>query len=171
MIVRLPVILALLAHADTAEAQAARCLRYDRDTVALSGRVERRIYPGRPNYESIRDGDQPDTVYVLRLSAPLCTMASPDFEARTHVREVQLYFDREDVAGVRALRGRSTMLRGTLTGAVWGWHHLPVLFEIRLPPALPRRRMLQGAERAQPVKLTRRERRTDEPPPLPATRD
>ena len=137
MVVRPVVILALLAHAGAAEAQAPRCHRYERDTVVLSGRVERRVYPGRPNYESVRAGDEPDTVYVLRLNAPLCTTATQEFEARAGVRDVQLYFAREDAAGVRALRGRSATLRGTLTGAVWGWHHLPVLLEVRFPRARP----------------------------------
>ena len=109
------------------------CYRYDSDSAALSGRVVRRVYAGRPNYESVKTGDRPDTVFVLQLEKPVCTLATSNFQARAMVREVQLYFSSDDESAIRNLRGKAATLHGTLTGAVWGWHHLPVLLHVRMP--------------------------------------
>lgn len=54
----------LLLLTATAGGQQPTCLAYEADTVSPSGRLGRRVYPGRPNYESLRAGDQPDTVFA-----------------------------------------------------------------------------------------------------------
>lgn len=46
--------------------EAADCLK-DGDTVSLVGKVWRETFPGRPNYQSIEDGDEPETVWALTL--------------------------------------------------------------------------------------------------------
>jgi hypothetical protein len=109
------------------------CYVYDRDTVSLSGKTAWRVYAGRPNYESVKDGDQPDTVVVLQLSNTICLVASPDHDAEKDVREVQLIVPEKDFRSVIKQPGTRLTLKGTLTGAVFGWHHLDVLFETRLP--------------------------------------
>jgi hypothetical protein len=109
------------------------CYEYGRDTVELRGQVVRRVYPGRPNYESIKQGDEPDTVYVLRLASPLCTVASPEGEAQIDVREVQLDFSAADARAVKAMNRQVVKIHGVLEEWAFGWHHLPVLLEIRLP--------------------------------------
>ena len=125
---------AVVTRAPALAQRAAPCYRYDSDSVVLKGHVVRRVYPGRPNYESVKAGDEPDTVFVLQLDRPLCTTATEIHEARKNVREVQLYFSKADAPAVRALRGRPAVLRGTLEGAVWGWHHLAVLLHLHMPP-------------------------------------
>jgi len=124
----LSLVLALHGQAETA----GRCYDFERDSVALRGQVIRRVYPGRPNYESVRGGDEPDTVFVLRLASPLCMSASPAGEAQPAVTEVQLYFAEGDARAVHAMRGRKVVLRGTLEEWTLGWHHLPVLLHVRL---------------------------------------
>src|SRR4029079_2241971 len=94
-----------------------------------------RIYPGRPNYESVKRGDHPDTTYVLRLNKPLCTVKSDEGEARGNVSEVQLLFLIADVSAIKASEGKDVMLQGTLEEWTLGWHHLPVLFHIRISKA------------------------------------
>ena len=101
----------------------------------LAGRLARRVYPGPPNYESVAAGDAPDTVLVLRLDRPACTRASREFAARAGVREVQLLVSRSEFERAGHMLGQRVVLRGTLEGAVWGWHHLPVLLATRLPAA------------------------------------
>ena len=123
----------LVARAPSVSAD--RCVRYARDTVVVHGRVERRVYPGRPNYESVPAGDHPDTVYVLRLTTPLCLIASADGEARPNVSEVQLYVSAGDERAVNAMRGKEATLRGTLEEWTVGWQHLPVLLHVHLPEA------------------------------------
>jgi hypothetical protein len=114
------------------------CDRYMQDTVALAGRLTWRVYAGRPNYESVASGDQPDTVIVLRLDRPLCTQASETWDAHVDVSEVQLVLPADDFRAALHLRDAHFVLHGFLRGADWGWHHLAVLFHTRLP-IMPRR--------------------------------
>lgn len=128
-----------VAGASTVSAQTpASCARYQRDTVALAGRLTWRVFPGRPNYESVERGDEPDTVIVLRLDRPICTRASEIWDAHADVQEVQLVLSRPDYRAALRLRDARFVLRGSLRGADWGWHHLDVLFQTRLPD-MPRR--------------------------------
>lgn len=109
------------------------CYRYERDSVEARGQVVRRVYPGRPNYENVKRGDEPDTVYVLRLASPLCTVASAEGDGRTNVKEVQLHFSAVDALAVKAMNGKTVTIHGTLEEWSLGWHHLPILLHVRLP--------------------------------------
>lgn len=40
----------------------AQCLEYEPSSVSLVGTIVRRTYPGRPNYESIKKGDEPERI-------------------------------------------------------------------------------------------------------------
>ncbi len=133
----------LLLLAAAAGGQQPTCLAYEADTVSLSGRLVRRVYPGRPNYESIRAGDEPDTVFVLRLRKPICLTQSGIYEAKSDVREIQLFLTEEDAGRARKLIGRDIELSGVLRGAEWGWHHLPVVFWAKLPT--PARRQVASS--------------------------
>jgi hypothetical protein len=113
------------------------CYIYARDTVTLVGELIWRVYAGRPNYESVESGDQPDTVAVFRLATQLCLTASKDFDAQDSVRELQLIIPFEDFRWVIQHPGLRKTLTGTLSGWVWGWHHLPVLFDTHLPRPQP----------------------------------
>lgn len=57
----------LAASSGAMAGQPADCLK-DGDTVSLTGKVWRETFPGRPNYESIENGDEPETVWVLSES-------------------------------------------------------------------------------------------------------
>jgi hypothetical protein len=55
----------------SSHAAAAQCLEYEPKIVRLSGVLVRETYPGRPNYESIKKGDETETIWVLRLKQPM----------------------------------------------------------------------------------------------------
>ncbi|MBK8246697.1 MAG: hypothetical protein IPK85_04780 [Gemmatimonadetes bacterium] len=111
----------------------APCIALETDSVRLEGQVIARVYPGRPNYESLAKGDEPDSVIVLRVTRPVCVRhGSADRSVRTNVRELQLFLTREDFLKARSLVGRAVTLSGTIAEAVWGWHHLPFLFHTSL---------------------------------------
>jgi hypothetical protein len=129
----LPFLIVMLLPPATSSRSPRPCYEYESDSVALRGTVIRRVYPGRPNYESVQHGDEPDTVFVLRLITPICTLASGESDAARNVREVQLYFSKEELSTIRRWLGKEQTVRGTLQGWVWGWHHLPVLLRVRLP--------------------------------------
>lgn len=108
----------------------AGCLSYDPDTVSVAGTLERRTYPGRPDYASIRAGDEPETGFYLRLSKPICTIAdttAPNAPALRGVRLVQLVLDSAGYVALRSKLGQHVVLRGTLFAALTGHHHAPLL--------------------------------------------
>lgn len=50
------------------------CLK-DGESVTLTGGLSRETFPGPPNYESIDNGDAPETVWVLTVERPQCVTA------------------------------------------------------------------------------------------------
>lgn len=107
----------------------AGCLGYD-GRLTLTGKLIRQTFPGPPNFESIKDGDEPETGWYLILKRPLCMAAgkSPLTEApQAAVRRVQLILTAEQY---QTERGRLDQ-RVTVTGEPWsahtGHHHAPVL--------------------------------------------
>jgi len=92
----------------------------------------RKTFPGPPNYESIQEGDEPETGFYLEVSAGLCTVASPDSMnndngAFSDVRLVQLVLDAAGYSHLRPQLGRQVTLRGTLFAHFTGHHHAPLL--------------------------------------------
>lgn len=126
---------ALSAAGGRAQATASACLRYEPDTVALSGVLRRETHPGPPNYESVRAGDAPETGFYLHLALPVCARGRPVGDGEpdptaapvdsAHV--VQLVLDRAGYARLRPSLGREVTLRGTLFSAYTGHHHAPLL--------------------------------------------
>lgn len=116
------------------QAQPAGCLTYTAE-VRLTGVLERRTYPGPPNYESVRRGDRPEVGYYLRLRRPVCAVAgapdAPDQGAVTGVREVQLVAEPAMFAWLRRRVGRVVSARGALFSAHTGHHHAPLLLQVR----------------------------------------
>lgn len=118
-------VIATIANGQSRASAPAGCVAYDSDTVSLAGRVIRRVYAGRPGYESVARGDEPDTVLVLVLDRPLYTVTTVVFAAHDSVREVQLYVTRKDFLSTLGQLGSRMTLRGTIEG---------VVFHTRLPP-------------------------------------
>jgi len=40
--------------------------------VKLAGKVLREVYPGRPNFESVKKGDEKETGWFLIFEKPIC---------------------------------------------------------------------------------------------------
>ena len=59
----------------SSRAVVAQCLEYEPDVVRLSGVLLRETYRGRPNYKSIKKGDEAETIWVLRLKKAICVVA------------------------------------------------------------------------------------------------
>ncbi len=111
----------------------ASCLRYEPQTVVLTGRLDVKTYPGPPNYEDIQQGDQPETGYYLKLSSPICTFAEKDEEASSHskVAIVQLVLTPQQYSRLKGSLGKQVRLSGTLFEAFTGHHHTPVLLTVQ----------------------------------------
>ena len=71
-------------------ATAQGCLSYEPATVSLRGTIRRHTFPGPPTYQSVAGGDQPEQVWVLHLSQPICVSAGAEGDAQRNVSDVQL---------------------------------------------------------------------------------
>jgi hypothetical protein len=122
--------LCLLLNAAYASAQ--NCLSYDVAGVKLTGTISRKTFPGPPNYESIRRGDEPETYWILHLARPICTTAGTDNDAESNVTKIQLILAPKQYALYRKFVGARARVRvtGKLSHAITGHHHTPVLLEL-----------------------------------------
>ncbi len=93
--------------------------------------VRRVVFPGRPNYESIKDGDGPEPYWVLFLSEAICVDEDPTSEinrAETNVKKLQLNVDSYE--RYRGSLEKNATVRGSLTHRITGHHHTEVLMNV-----------------------------------------
>jgi hypothetical protein len=116
----------------TAYASAQGCLSYEVAGVRLTGTISRKTFPGPPNYESIRRGDEPETYWILHLARPICTVAAPDNDAESNVNAIQLILAPKQYALYKKFVGGRARVRvtGKLLHAITGHHHTQVLLEL-----------------------------------------
>ncbi len=67
----------------------AECLTYN-ERVTVSGKLTRQTFPGRPNFESVARGDEPETYFVLRLDHAACVRANPVDDQSVFVPSISL---------------------------------------------------------------------------------
>ena len=122
----------LLLVVFSAEAAAQECFSYEANAVQLTGTISKKTFPGAPNYESIRQGDKPETYWILHLGSPICTTAGADSDAESGVSDLQLILTRKQYALYRKFVERKTRvtITGKLMHAHTGHHHTPVLMEV-----------------------------------------
>jgi hypothetical protein len=126
------------AGISTARPVATQCLEYEPKVVNLSGVIVRETHPGRPNYESIANGDEPETIWVLKLKKAICVLASDDINVEEkNVKEIQLVLEAEQYKRYRRLLGQRVAVSGALFHMHTGHHHKTLLLktdDIRRPP-------------------------------------
>ena len=105
------------------------CLKLGPETVILSGKLERHTYPGRPNYEDIKKGDEPETGFYLSLKKPVCYVGDELSDPKQNVSLVQLVLDQKGYDELRPYLGKNIKLKGGLFGSHTGHHHAPILLE------------------------------------------
>ncbi len=107
---------------------AAQCVEYEPKIVTLSGTLVRETHAGPPNYESIRRGDKAETIWVVRLSKPICVTGTDDINVREdNQREVQLVLEPEQFKKYRKLIGHRVIATGSLFHSHTGHHHKQLL--------------------------------------------
>jgi len=112
------------------------CLSYEPAVVKVTGTIISRTYPGPPNYESVRGGDEAETYWLLALPRPICVNqrepADLVDEAKTNIHRIQLVFISEEAyVTYRRLLGKRVVATGTLYGSFTGHHHTPVLLRVK----------------------------------------
>jgi hypothetical protein len=108
------------------------CLAYEPDAVSVRGTIKRRTFAGPPNYESVAKGDQPEVMWVLRLTRPICVSAKGDWEGKKNVSDLQLVFvgAENDYRRYRSFVGKRVTVNGALLPAQTGHHYTKVLLRV-----------------------------------------
>jgi hypothetical protein len=116
-----------------ASASGQKCLQYG-PPVSLTGTLRSQVFPGPPNYESIRRGDRKETAIILTLVARACTTGNDPqgFDVpETGIREMQLVVKKDaHWKTVRRLMGNRAIVTGTLFHAHTGYHRTKVLVDV-----------------------------------------
>jgi uncharacterized protein DUF4431 len=127
-------LIVLLPALAVAQLEIVGCKAYEPALVSLHGTLVRETLAGPPNYRDIHKGDDPETIWLLKLEPPICVdedKAQPDLNpSQRNVRKVQLVLDKEHGERANGLRGKRVVATGTLFGAHTGHHHTPVLLTV-----------------------------------------
>lgn len=110
----------------------ANCVTYD--NAVITGRLQRLVFPGRYNYESISGGDEAETGFYLFPKTHLC-IASGDKEQELFIENVSMV---QLVLGVKKEGGSTydslepyigdlVSCSGSLFAAHTGHHHAPIV--------------------------------------------
>ena len=127
----LPVSLLAAAHRVNGQS----CLSYETDGVKLTGKIKRMTFPGPPNFESVKKGDQPEIAWILHLDKPICVNAdqSNEFDkAENNVTDIQLAVKQEEYKKRNTFVGNRVrvVVTGKLFHSHTGHHHTNVLMEV-----------------------------------------
>ena len=128
-----PIGLALVAFAAAglgAEPSPESCLSYEPDTISISGKLERRTYPGRPNYESVAAGDEPEVPFYVVVEVPICTKVKEGQRfsvALTGVQLVQLNLTPDQYKQLSVHLGKKVAFTGRMYEGQSGHHHALVV--------------------------------------------
>jgi hypothetical protein len=116
-------------------AQGGDCLSYEPAPVTLTGKVTRKVFPGPPNYESVKAGDEPEVAWLLQLSKPVCVKADGKDEFNVAVERVaviHLVLQGKQFSQLRRLERKGAVtLGGTLFHSFTGHHHAEVLMSVK----------------------------------------
>ena len=125
----------LAASSGSAAPRPDQCLPYEPEVVSLVGTLQRHTFPGRPNYESVKRGDEAETGFYLHLDRPVCTVGTDEDSSWGHYRVdgakvVQLVLDAAGYDRLRPRLGHRVTLRGTLFAAFTAHHHARLLLKV-----------------------------------------
>jgi hypothetical protein len=116
-----------------ASASGQKCLEYG-PTVSLTGTLRSQVFPGPPNYESIKRGDRKERAIILTLVAHTCTTGNDPQGIdvpENNVREMQLVVTESAHWKIVERRlGKRVIVTGDLFHAHTGHHRTKVLMNI-----------------------------------------
>jgi hypothetical protein len=102
--------------------------------VELTGVITPKTFPGRPNYESVEKGDEPENEWIPNIDAPICTNRDDSDVYNGHesnIRELQLLFVGGQTYDMyRLLAGRTAEVTGSLFHQSTGHHHPTAMLQV-----------------------------------------
>lgn len=130
----LPGLLIAFGCSSVSAASPGDCVAYEPDSVQLTGRIVRKVFPGPPNYESVAEGDKPEEAWILHLARPICVRAAKkdqDNVAVGNVSDLHLLLRGNQFRQLRGLMRKGPVtLTGTLFHSLTGHHHTTVLMDV-----------------------------------------
>lgn len=118
-----------------------RVVTYAPSVFELTGTLDLQTFPGPPNYDSIKDGDDIERGFYLKLDRPIDVSVQglhPDVDnekSERNVKIMQLAINAEDDklwAQFRNIgRGRHVKIKGTLFHRFTGHHHSRILLDVQ----------------------------------------
>ena len=134
------IVLALLLNACSAapEKQSSssieKCLNYGPDVIQLEGELYKKTFPGPPNYEDIKKGDEEEVYWLIKTIKPFCVYKSTYVEGdELHgLSEVQLVMSSklDFYKTKRLLLNKKIKVQGTLFPQHTGHHKTEVLLTV-----------------------------------------
>lgn len=102
--------------------------------ISLTGTLLRITWPGPPHYESVEQGDEPETYWALKSDKPVCANDAPDWGDE---KLLQLTVDPAMYKTHRNLIDQHVRVSGTLLYAETGHHHTPMMIGVGTLAAEP----------------------------------
>ena len=106
---------------------AASNLTYEPESIDLVGILHREVFPGPPNYENIRTGDRPETIWFVTLHKQNTAQGNDSVfshSGESAVERIQLLLPEKRY---NHLLNQKVVASGTLFDAHTVHHHTPVL--------------------------------------------
>jgi hypothetical protein len=101
----------------------------------LTGTIKSETFPGLPNYDSIKKGDEPETYWILVTHKPYCGQGE-DFSnpgqmiTEKNQSRFQLVLTPEQYKQWKGLLHNKIVVKGSIFIAHTGHHHTPLLIEV-----------------------------------------
>jgi len=114
-------------------AQSKDCLEFEPVLVKVSGVIERDTFPGRPNYESIKDGDKLEVYWILKLPKSICVIGKSINDinkSEDNIVELQLVLSDNQYKQYRKFIGHKVITSGTLFHSMSAHHKTTVLINV-----------------------------------------
>ena len=109
------------------------CVKYAA-SVTLTGTIRAHVFPGPPNYQSIKRGDRKERAIILTLTAPVCTTGDDPSGVdvpENDIRDLQLVINNAAHWKIVNRRlGKRVAVTGTLFHAHTGHHRTKVLLDV-----------------------------------------
>jgi hypothetical protein len=120
----------------TVVAQTEGCIIAGQPTQLL-GKISIETFPGLPNYESIKEGDEPEVYWILTTEKPYCGQGE-DFgsegqkitQIEKNQTRFQLMLTPEQYTQWKALLPNKVSVEGSMMMAHTGHHHTAMLIEV-----------------------------------------
>jgi hypothetical protein len=121
---------------------AASFARGDGERVRAVGVLSVEVFPGRPNYESIKNGDAADTEWILTVAV--------DNQKEKFQLEID-YQARDLIATLRRAVGKKLIVDGVIWQANLGTEHTPFIIRVKTIKEEPNQRPLRMALAVMPT--------------------